>query len=908
VNSRPISQPFASFADKGFLSCLELKYVRRNDELRLLKTYLDNTKSGNFQLCFVTGEAGSGKTAMINEFIRKAQDDDHNLVAAIGNCNAQIGEGDPYLPFMELLSQLTNQMETKLEEEGIINTNAEKVKGIMKSSAKVLLTHAPGIISTFLPLSPLAESIAKTAIGHTGIIEKLDRDEEEKGFSKEIDKDRIFQEYTDLLSVLSKYCPLVLVIDNLQWADSASLDLFLHLCYRLKNSKILLIGTYRPDDVALGRRGDRHPLMSIISNLKRYFGDIWIDLHEINEEERRAFVSDLIDCEPNLLGPDFRESLFYHTAGHPLFTVELIKGLKEEGDLVKDQQGRWIASDKLDWNVLPARVEGVFEERMGRLEEDLRDILTVASVEGMDFTAQVLCQIEKLQERDLLKRLSRDLEKSHRLIKEGNTERIGQNWLSHYSFSQALFQQYLYDMLTLRERAILHEDIAETLEVIYSERLEAVSVRLAHHYGLAGRVEKAVEYRLKSAHRALRVSAYEEALGHLRNASDLVITMQKGDKRDSLDLDIQIYLSSTLKATMGFDSPEVFLAYSRARDLCRRLGQTSKLPPILFGLWTYHLYKLNLKEAYEISRECLDIGTKMGEKSIIMEAHVALGNTQYWFGKFSDSYDHMQQVLQLYDPQNDTAHVVGYGMDPRVVALLFSSLVSSITGHMDRAIDERNKMLSIADELSHPFSTAIALQGAAILDYHINDFESALKHTEILIDLSIENKLPSYIGIGTMIRGWALSARGDRMEGIKLIDEGYNKWLAGSGGRMCHSMYCLMLAEAYGDDGDIDNGLQVLEKGLTEGQLYGELCYETELYRKKAELLLKQGDLAGADSNLRKAIEVADNKGANLFQLKATISLGRLLAEKGECDESRRILDKVYDKFLGESKNYMNIE
>jgi tetratricopeptide (TPR) repeat protein len=901
VNPRPISQPFASLADGGYLSCPGLKFVRRNNQLRLLKSYLDNVKSGNFQLCFVTGEAGSGKTALINEFLRKAKDDDSNLVAAIGNCNAQIGDGDPYLPFMELLSSLTRSMEEKLEKEGIINTNAEKVKGIMKSSAKVLLTHAPGIISAFLPASSLAESIAKTAIQQTGILETLDKGEEERGFSKEIDKDRIFQEYTDILLVLSKYCPLILVLDNLQWADSASIDLFLHLSYRLKESKIMLIGTYRPGDVALGRRGDRHPLTAIISHLKRYFGDIYVDLDEIDDEEKKAFISDLIDSEPNLLGPDFRESLFYHTAGHPLFAVELIKELKDEGDLVRDYQERWIASEKLDWNILPARVEGVFEERMGRLEEDLREILTVASVEGMDFTAQVLCQIEKLKERDLLKRLSRDLEKSHRLIKEGNTERIGQNWLSHYSFSQALFQQYLYDMLTLRERAILHGDIAETLEDIYSEGVEAVVVRLAHHYGLAGRVEKAVEYRLKSVHRALRVSAYEEALGHLRSASDLISTMPKGDKRDNLDLDIQISLSSTLKATLGFDSPEVLSAYSKARDLCKRLGQMPKLPPILFGLWTYHLYKLNLKEAYDISKECLEIGTKIGDGDIIMEAHVALGNTLYWIGMFNDAYDHMQQVFQLYDPEKGTAHVVAYGQDPRVVALLFSALTSSVMGYMDRAIDERNKMLEIADEVSHPFTTAIALQGAAILDYHMNDAESALAHTEILIDISNKNRLPSYIGIGTMISGWALSARGDRKEGMKRIGEGYNKWLAGYGGRMCHSMYCLMLAEAYGDEGDIDKGLQMLEEGLAAGEENGELCYKAELYREKAELLLRRNDLVGAEADLRKAIEIADDKKAKLFQLRATITLGRLLKCKGEDEEARRVLSEVCDKFPGDT-------
>jgi tetratricopeptide (TPR) repeat protein len=892
VISKPVSQPLATLTDEKYPSCSGLKYVRRDDELKRLKSYLDKARSGSFQLCLVTGEAGSGKTALITEFVRRSQRDDNSLVAAMGNCNAQIGEGDPYLPFIELLSQLMGDVEAKLAEERVTNASTDRLRSFMKTSAKVLITEAPAIISTFLPGSPLFASITETAIKQTGILEKLDRMEETIP-SKEIDKDKIFQEYANLLSVLSKHCPLVLVLDNLQWADSASIDLFLHLSYRLKESRILLIGAYRPDDVAMGRKGNRHPLTSIISNLKRYFGDIWLNLDEISEGERKAFISDILDCEPNLLGSDFRESFFCHTAGHPLFTVELTKELKDRGDLVRDRQGRWIVGDKFDWNILPTRVEGVIEERMDRLEEDMRDILTVASVEGIDFTAQVICQIEKLQERDLLKHLSRDLEKTHRLIKEGSTERIGQNWLSHYSFAQTLFQQYLYDGLTLREKSILHGAIAEVLADFYAGDTEAVAVKLARHYELAGNVGKAVEYHLKSAYRALRMSAYEEALGHLRSAADMVSTMAKGEERDNLDLEIQISLSSSLKATLGFDSPEVFSAFNKARELCERLGQIPKLSRILFGLWTYHLYKLNLNEAYEIANECLKIGTKLGDNDIILEAHIALGNTLYWMGMFSDVYDHMQQVFQLYNPRNQADHVICYGQDPRVVALMFSAFASSVMGYMDRAMDERNKMLKLAEEISHPFSTAIALQGSAILDYHLRDAESALVHADALIDISTKNSLPLYLGIGVMIRGWALSIRGNRKEGVKQVMDGYNR----SGGRMVQSMNCLMLAEAYGDSGDVDKGLQLLEEGLVASGKYGDLCYEAEMYREKAELLIKRSDLIGAEADLKKSLSIAVNKGAKLFYLRAAVSLGKLLKHRGEDQEACRLLSEACSQF-----------
>jgi predicted ATPase len=224
------------------------------------------------------------------------------------------------------------------------------------------------------------------------------------------------------------------VLDDLQWADSGSINLLFHLVRQLKDSRLLLVGTYRPDDIAIGRDGGRHPLEPILNELKRYNGDIVMDLSQSELKEGRSFVDALVDSEPNHLDRSFRDELYDHTGGQPLFTTELLRSLQERGDLFKDEDGNWIQGERLDWNTLPARVEGVIGERIGRLPADLRETLTIASVYGEEFTAQVVGRVQKVDERELIRNLSRELDKRYRLVIEQDEVRISKLYLSQYHF------------------------------------------------------------------------------------------------------------------------------------------------------------------------------------------------------------------------------------------------------------------------------------------------------------------------------------------------------------------------------------------------------------------------------------------------------------------------------------------
>jgi tetratricopeptide (TPR) repeat protein len=196
--------------------------------------------------------------------------------------------------------------------------------------------------------------------------------------------------------------------------------------------------------------------------------------------------------------------------------------MQERGDLVQDEGGAWVEGPALDWATLPPRVEGIIQARIERLDEELQAFLSVASVEGETFTAQIVAQVQEVSERQILRRLSRELEARHRLVREQPALALGRRRLSRYRFAHALFQQHLYHALGDGERALLHGEIAAVLEELYAGRLGEVAVQLAHHYSAAGDDRRALKYRTLAGDVALAAYANREAEDYYRRALDLV--------------------------------------------------------------------------------------------------------------------------------------------------------------------------------------------------------------------------------------------------------------------------------------------------------------------------------------------------------------------------------------------------
>jgi ABC-type oligopeptide transport system substrate-binding subunit/DNA-binding SARP family transcriptional activator len=542
-------------------------FVSRESELNWLDEQFSFALQGQGKVAFISGDAGSGKSTLLRVFARQASVAHPDMLVAWGSCNAFSGSGDPYLPFCDILNTLTGDVEGFWSAGTLTREQAQVLWLAMPEVTQALLDHGPDLLDTFIPSTALVKRISELGPVANTLQSRLQQQTAKgKTASSELEQPQLFEQLSNVMHELAKDHPLLLLIDDLQWVDSGSINLLFHLGRRLASRRILVVGSYRPEEVSAGRNDKQHPLQPILDEFKRIFGDIWLDL---NQASSRDFVDAFLDSENNRLDEDFREILFSRTEGHPLFTIELLRDLQERGDLMQDEDGYWIAGPELDWESLPARVEGVIAARIDRLEDELREILNVAAVEGEDFTAQVIARIQQLQERQLLKTLSVELDRRYRLIRERVERKLGSNLLSRYKFAHVLFQQYLYNDLSVGERRLLHGEIADILEELYAERLDEVTVQLAWHYVEAGDSDKALPYLLQAGDNARALYAFDEAIHHYERA--LAIYKDQGDTERA----------SRMLMKLGLTYHSAF-DYERSRQAYKesfRLGQQSSLTP-----------------------------------------------------------------------------------------------------------------------------------------------------------------------------------------------------------------------------------------------------------------------------------------------------------------------------------------
>jgi ABC-type oligopeptide transport system substrate-binding subunit len=392
-------------------------------------------------------------------------------------------------------------------------------------TVQALVDSGPDLLNTMVPGKTLLERTTAYLPSSALLVSLRQRVQRADTMAGDMEQPQLFEQVATVLNEIAQQRPLLLILDDLQWADSGSIDLLFQLGRSLSGSRILILCAYRPEEIRDTVEGQRHPLESLLTEFRRVFGEAWLDLDRSTGIE---FVGDYLDSEPNRLGGDFRQTLFNHTNGHPLFTAELLRELQERGNLFQDDEGYWVEKEELDWGAIPARVEGVIEARIGRLEEELRELLTVAAVEGEAFTAQVVAQVQAVQERQLLRTLSKELQRRHKLVQEAKAERIGRQRLNHYRFVHQMFWRYLYNDLTDTERELIHGEIGEILEELYEGRREEITVQLARHFDEAGESEKAADYLLSAGDNARLLRVQREAINHYQRA--LIHLEELGDE------------------------------------------------------------------------------------------------------------------------------------------------------------------------------------------------------------------------------------------------------------------------------------------------------------------------------------------------------------------------------------------
>jgi len=798
------------------------RFFGRRRELSRLEAALRDVQGGSPRVLFLAGEAGSGKSTLLGELFHRAESASPPALCAIGECSAATGESDAYLPFREILKLFTG------DSDAASSANAR----LLSATRKMIAANWPELINAFVPGSKLVAEIGMTFARDIGWVGK-----EKKAAAPlpaALEQEKIFRQFTEILQTMASERTLIIALDDLQWGDASSITLFFHLARQVKQAKLLLIGTYRPNDIAIGRAGERHPLEPVMLELKRYFGDVVIDLGADAVDERRGFIDELIDSEPNSLDATFRAGLLRHTEGHPLFTVELLRDLQERGVLARNTAGRWVLARDIDWADLPPRIEGVIAERVGRLERELREILTAASVGGDDFLAQMVAKIQNIDERRVLKLLSADLEKRHGLVLESGVHRRGRRILAHYRFTHTLVQRYLYGDLSEAEKLFLHGDVAAILEELYDGELDSISTELAYHYDRAGDAEKALEHLEKTLECSLRVSAYREALTHANRALELIAELPESPERARREFALILRCTTAIKALRGWSSRDLKPHYARARDLVREFGDSGELTEFLFAMWTYHLVRCELSDSRETAELCLDTAGRAASIDGMVAAHTSLANSFFWLGDLEPCALHTRKVMELYGELDAQRHLLHYGMDPRVVVNEFDVWIACIENRADDARRIWLDFLPQAEALKHPLSLAIALNTGAWMYQMLGDVVCARGAAERLLTLSTENGFPSYEGLGLMVRGWAESFEKPD-DGVESIERGFDQWRR-TAGPLLTTYFSLLYADALKRANREEEASFALTYAIAFAEEQGERVFMPALERARREL------------------------------------------------------------------------
>ncbi len=893
-------KPRSFFAPPAFLrsdeDSLEAEprlFAGREAELSRLNGFLDNAIARHGQVVFIAGDPGMGKTMLIQEFARRSMNSHANLISVNGGCNAYSGAGDPYLPFIGILKMLSGDVESEWVSGIISHDHANRLWGLLPETLNALLNDGQGLIDRFIPGTTLFSRAQLGASRQAVQLEELLKRRSMSPGGDNVQQNDLFEQYTKVLFSLSKKRPLLLIIDDLHWADAGSINLLFHLGRQIANERILIIGAFRPGDVALGRAGERHPLELVINELQHVTGDLMVDL---SQAQGRQFVEDLVDSEPNQLNKAFRETLFEHTGGNPLFTVELLRGLQERGDLVKDENGKWIEGPTLNWESTLPRVDAVIAERIGRLPKALANILSIASIEGETFTAEAIALVSKAESREVIRQLSGPLNKLHRLTSIAGFERSGGSGqsLSRYRFRHFLFQKYLYNQLDEVEQAHLHEAMGTALETLHGEGAPQLSGQLARHFEMAGIPRKAIYYLLQAGDNAAHLTANAEAITHYRHGLELLKTLPDLPERMRQELTLQMSLGVPITALKGYSDPEMGQAYARAYELCQQMGMTPQLIPVLTGLGGYYSLRAEYQTALEIYREMLRVAEGSGDPLLISIAHWGMGYILVGTGDFAAGRIYLERALSVYKPEQHSMLVSTYYQDPGVSCLTWLSWALWALGYADQSLERSREALALAEKLSHPFSMAFASGLASGLHYFRRDAVAAQNQAEATIVLASEKGFPFWYAIAKNIHGWGLVRQGHQ-EGFAELREGISI-LRMSGAVQPLPTNLAYLVNTLIQTDQVEEGMNTLSEGF---EVLDKDFSEAELHRLKGKLLLLRGadNATEAEVCFMRAIEIARRQQAKSWELRAVMSLCELWQGQKKTKAAYELLFQTYSWF-----------
>jgi DNA-binding SARP family transcriptional activator/predicted ATPase len=803
----------------------EIPLIGRKPELVRLREAMKEARKGRGQTIVILGEAGVGKSRLVQELSAEAVQG--GSLPLLGR-SYEIEQALPFGPWNNILRS------------GRIIDDPDIIQSLDPIWRIELARLFPELGAPGLELSTAPESAV-----------------------------RLFEAVAHLLDCLVSRRPLLLILEDLHWADEMSLRLFSFLSHRIQDRSVLLVGTAREEEVS------QTPLLAqLFQELEQNSQAVSLTVLPLSQADTGTLVRRLAQAsiEESLLAR-LEEGVWASSEGNPFIVVETMQALHEGHGLEVQSSVS-----------LPEQVCVIVTQRLERLSDRGKQLVAAAAIIGREFDFTVLERAAALGERE-----------ASDGVEELVRRRVFHSVEELLDFTHDRIREVAYTQILPPRRKRLHASVAKALEDVYAENLEPHYAALGVHYREGGVWEKATLYLHKAGVAAVTRSAHREAVEYFNQALESLKHLPENRQTIEQSIAIRVDLGPALRTTKSNFAPEVAQTYTEARELCRRLGETPQLFPVLWGLCRAYQGRGELHKARELGERLFSIAHRMQDPTLILEAHHTLWATLFVLGELLLAKEHSERGRPLYDPQQhrQLAFVYG-GHDSGVCCASVAAQVLWLLGYPDQALQRSQEALALARELSHPHSLAHAIFRSARVHQFRGERDAVQEQTEAGMILATEQGFPRWVLVGTVLRGWLSITQGYVEQGIRQLRQGLATYTSTAD----HEPFVPFLAEVYGKAGQVENGFSVVAEALTSVRKTGVCFYEAELHRIKGELLLIQAAPdQEAEGCFQKALEVARGQSAKSLELRAAMSLSRLWQRQGRQADARQLLDAIYGWF-----------
>jgi class 3 adenylate cyclase/predicted ATPase len=685
-------------------------------------------------------------------------------------------------------------------------------------------------------------------------------------------KERTLEALIRALESLARQQPVLMIVEDAHWIDPTSRELLDLTVERVRNLPVLLLVTFRPE-FQPPWTGEPHVTMMVLNRL---------DLRD-----RAALVRQIAGGRS--LPDDVIAQIVERTDGVPLFIEELTKSvLESESELLREKRDHYALDSPLPPPAIPTSLHASLMARLDRLAS-VRHVAQIGAAFGRWFRYTSLRAVAGLPDDELQAALAR-------LVASELVFQSGVPPDAVYTFKHALVQEAAYGTLLRNARQQLHGRIAEALEAQFPELVDSQPEFLARHYTEAGLIEKSVSYWSKAARRSAARSAMVEAAAQFQKGLDQLTLLPDDLAHRRQELEFRSSLGTVLQSVKGYAAPETGQTLARARALWEQLGSPSEFLQVSYAQSLYHEIRGELSLAHRLGQELLLLSRQRNELAGLVLAHQSLGRNLMFSGKFASARTHLEETFALCSSDSDHSFVRQAGVHPQVASQAFLAIVLFCLGCPDQAFARSTAAIAEARRLAHPPSLAVSLTNAArLLSFTDNDAALPAWAGE-LETTAAEQGFLLWRATGTIYRGWARVKNGDVVEGISLLRRGSAAYRA-TGAQAWVPYQIALLARACEIAGQIEEAVDLLDDAAQIVERTGERWLDSELSRHKGQLLQRQGNAGAAEMLYRRALSIAQEQEAKLWELRTAMSLARLRRDQGRRAEARDLVASVYGWF-----------